>query len=136
MNWLLHMNNFAMEPWEFQFMRRALLAVVLVALCCALIGTHVVLRRLSFIGDGLAHATFGGLAVGFLLKLNLFASAVVAAVLTAFGIGTVSRKADISLDTSIGILFSGVFAGGIVILSHDRGYRGDLFDLLLGNVLT
>ncbi len=136
MNWLTQLSALALEPWQFEFLQRGIAAIILVSVTCAAVGTHVVLRRLSFIGDGLAHATFGGLAVGFLLKLNLFASAVVAAVLTAFGIGTVSRKADISLDTSIGILFSGVFAGGIVILSHDRGYRGDLFDLLLGNVLT
>jgi len=136
MNFLDQLIALVAEPWQFEFMRRAALAVILVGLCCAAIGTHVVLRRLSFIGDGLAHATFGGLAVGFLLKLNLFASATVAALLTAVGIGTVSRKADISLDTAIGILFSGTFAAGILIISHDRGYRGDLFDLLLGNVLT
>lgn len=117
-------------------MRRGMIAVALVAACCALMGTHVILRRLSFIGDGLAHASFGGLAIGFLCKINLFASAAVAALLTAIGIGSVSRKADISLDTSIGILFSGVFALGIVLMSHAREYRGDLFDLLLGNVLT
>jgi ABC-type Mn2+/Zn2+ transport system permease subunit len=127
---------FIMEPWHFAFMQRGALAVIMVALCSAMIGCHVVLRKLSFVGDGLAHATFGGLAVGFLLKINLLFSATVAAVLTAIGIGTVSRKAEISLDTAIGIMFTGVFAAGIVIISHDRGYRGDLFDLLLGNVLT
>jgi manganese/iron transport system permease protein len=136
MNWFDQLAAVALEPWQFEFMCRGMIAVILVALTCATIGTHVVLRRLSFIGDGLAHATFGGLAIGFLLKLNLFVSALVAAILTAVGIGTVSRKAEISLDTSIGILFSGAFAAGIVVLSHDRGYRGDLFDLLLGNVLT
>lgn len=136
MNWFDQLAAIALEPWQFEFMCRGMIAVTLVALTCATIGTHVVLRRLSFIGDGLAHATFGGLAVGFLMKLNLFLSALAAAVLTAIGIGTVSRKAEISLDTSIGILFSGAFAAGIVVLSHDRGYRGDLFDLLLGNVLT
>ncbi len=136
MNLISHITALALEPWQFDFMRRGVMAIMLVAFSCAMIGTHVVLRRLSFIGDGLAHATFGGLAIGFLLKLNLFVSATAAAVLTALGIGTVSRKADISLDTSIGILFSGTFAAGILIISHDRSYRGDLFDLLLGNVLS
>jgi manganese/iron transport system permease protein len=133
---LLPLFSFLSEPWEFIFIQKGILAVIMVGLCCSLIGTHVVLRRLSFIGDGLAHSTFGGLAVGFLLQINAFVAALVTAVLTALGIGAVSRKADISLDTSIGILFSGIFAFGIVIISHDRNYRGDLFDLLLGNVLT
>jgi manganese/iron transport system permease protein len=124
------------EPWEYVFIQKGIVAVIMVGLCCALIGTHVILRRLSFIGDGLAHATFGGLALGFLLKINAFASALAAAILTALGIGFVSRRAEISLDTAIGILFSGTFAAGILIISHDRNYRGDLFDLLLGNVLT
>jgi ABC-type Mn2+/Zn2+ transport system permease subunit len=136
MSWLNQFGQMIAEPWQFAFMQRGMLAVILVGLCCATLGTHIVLRRLSFIGDGLAHATFGGLAVGFLAKANLFFSAAAAALLTAIGIGTVSRKADISMDTAIGILFSGMFAAGVMILSHDRGYRGDLFDLLLGNVLT
>lgn len=136
MNCLDQLCAIAAEPWQYEFMRRGALAVIMVGFCCATVGTHVVLRRLSFIGDGLAHATFGGLAVGFLLKLNLFVMAAAAALATAVGIGTVSRKAEISLDTSIGIMFTGTFAAGLVILSHDRGYRGDLFDLLLGNVLS
>lgn len=133
---LLPLFAFLSEPWEFIFIQKGIFAVIMVGLCCSLIGTHVVLRRLSFIGDGLAHSTFGGLAVGFLLQINAFVAALITAILTALGIGAVSRKADISLDTSIGILFSGIFAFGIVIISHDRNYRGDLFDLLLGNVLT
>lgn len=125
-----------MEPWQFAFMQRGLIAALLIGISCAAIGTHVVLRKLSFIGDGLAHATFGGLAAGFLLKINAFVAALIVAVLTALAIGGVSRRAELSLDTAIGILFSGVFAGGIVIISHDRNCRGDLFDLLVGNVLT
>lgn len=122
-------------PFEYAFMQRALVAALLVGSLCALIGSYVVLRGLAFLGDALAHAVFPGVVIAFLLGANFFLGAIVAGLLTALGIGYVSRRTGVREDTSIGILFAGAFALGVVLLSGARTYRGNLTDFLLGNVL-
>ncbi len=129
------MLDFLLSPFEFAFMQRALLAGVLVAALCAVIGPYVVLRGLAFIGDALAHAAFPGVVVAYLWQANIYLGAAVFTMATALGIGFVSRRAHTSQDAAIGILFAGAFALGILLMSTIHGYTADLFSFLFGNIL-
>ena len=127
--------NWLSEPFQYEFMQRALLAVLMVSAVSAVIGAFVVLKGLAFIGDALAHASFAGVAVAFVLGGSIYLGAMIAAVATALAIGFVGRRARLSLDTAIGILFVGAFALGIVIVSRQSNYTVDLFSFVFGNVL-
>src|SRR3990170_5300654 len=81
-----------LEPLQYAFVQRALIAAVLVALVCASVGVFVVLRGLAFLGDAIAHAAFPGVVIAFLLKLNIVLGGSVAAVLSALAIGAVARR--------------------------------------------
>jgi len=123
------------DPLQFQFMQRALFEVVLVGATCGLIGTYVVLRGMAFIGDALAHAIFPGVVVAFLLGVSFFVGALVFGLLTAFSVGALARNRRVSEDTAIGVLFAGMFALGVVLISTRRDYTGDLASFLFGNVV-
>ncbi len=127
MDWLF-------EPLRYSFMQTALLAAILVGITCATIGVYVVLRRMAFIGDALAHTALPGLVVAYLNGWSLFGGAVVAGLLTALGIGWLSRREEVREDTAIGILFTGMFALGILLISTTRSFR-DLTHILFGNIL-
>lgn len=128
--------NCLVAPLEFGFMQRGLLAAMLIAVVCAVIGAFVVLQDLAFIGDALAHASFPGVVIAFLLKVNLALGGAIFGILTALGIGVIVRRARVSQDTAIGILFAGTFALGVLLLSTVKNYTKDLFALLLGDVLA
>lgn len=125
-----------LEPLSFGFMQRGLLASVLVAVICGILGSFVVLKGLAFIGDALAHASFGGVALAFVLGANIYLGAFIVAVGTALGIGAISRGGRVSSDTAIGVFFSGTFALGILIISRVESYTTDLFGYLFGDVLS
>ncbi len=125
-----------MEILAYTFMQRALLASVVIGVVCAVIGTYVVLRGLSFIGAGIAHASFGGVALGFLLGVNPFLSAVVFCLLTAWGIGWASTEGEIKEDTAIGIFFASTMALGVLFIGLMKAYNVDLFGYLFGSVLA
>ena len=127
--------HFLLDPLQNAFMLRALAASALIGFVCSIVGVYVVLRNLSFIGDGLAHASFAGIVIAYLLKFNLYVGGLIFAVLTALGIGAVSKRSEISLDTTIGVLFTAAFALGVLLLSRVQGYVVDLQDLLFGNIL-
>ena len=127
--------NWLSEPFQYEFMQRALLTVLMVSAVSAVIGAFVVIKGLAFIGDALAHASFAGVAAAFVLGGSIYLGAMIAAVATALAIGFVERRARISLDTAIGILFVGAFALGIVIVSRQSNYTVDLFSFVFGNVL-
>lgn len=127
MTWLL-------EPFQYSFMRQALLASLLIGTTCSLLGVYVVLRRMAFLGDAVAHTTLPGLVIAYLNHWNLFLGAIVAAVITALGIGWLSRGQRLREDTAIGVIFSGMFALGIVMISRVQSYR-DFSHMLFGNVL-
>src|ERR687886_2897224 len=124
------------HPLTLGFMQRALIASVLVGGLTAVVGAFVVLKGLAFIGDAVSHAAFPGVVAAFMLKLPIYPGAVLAAVLTALGIGWVSRRAALRLDTAIGVLFAGAFAAGVLLMSTIKGYVGDLMSFLFGNVLA
>jgi ABC-type Mn2+/Zn2+ transport system permease subunit len=123
-------------PLELGFMQRGMAAAALIAVVCAVIGAFVVMQELAFIGDALAHASFPGVVLAFMLKLNRALGGAVVGILTALGIGLVARRSRLSQDTAIGVLFAGTFALGIVLLSTIKNYTKDLFGLLLGDVLA
>jgi manganese/iron transport system permease protein len=129
------MSDLLLDPWASPFMVRALLALLMVSLVCAVVGSFVVVRGMAFIGEGLAHASFGGVAAAFALGGSIYLGAAVGAVLTALAIGFVSRRAGLKFDTAIGILFVGAFALGILIMSRQQGYVVDLTSFVFGNVL-
>jgi ABC-type Mn2+/Zn2+ transport system permease subunit len=123
-------------PLEFGFMQRGLLAAIMIAIICAVIGAFVVLQELAFIGDALAHASFPGVVIAYLLKFNLELGGALVGIFTALGIGAITRRSKLSQDTAIGVLFAGTFALGVVLLSTVKSYTKDLFGLLLGDVLA
>jgi manganese/iron transport system permease protein len=124
------------EPLQYAFMQRALVGSILVSIVCAVVGVLVVLRGLAFLGDAVAHAAFPGIVIAFLLNANLVVGGMAAAVFSAVAMGVLSRRATIREDTAIGVVFSGMFALGIVLFSGIREYTGDLLSVLLGNVLA
>jgi ABC-type Mn2+/Zn2+ transport system permease subunit len=124
------------EPFHYAFMQRAFVAALAVGLLCSTMGTYVVLRKLSFIGDGIAHASFAGIVIAYLRGANFYIGAAIVAVVTAVGIGFVSRRGRISLDTTIGVLFTGMFALGVYLMSQQRSYAVDLQSFLFGDILS
>ncbi len=118
-----------------QFFQHALIAAVLIGVLCGVVGTYVVLRGYAFLGDALAHATFPGVAVAYVLGTSILSGALVAGLVTAFLIAVVSRNRRVSNDSAIGVLFAGAFALGVMLISRIRSYRKDLSSLLFGNVL-
>ena len=123
------------EPFSFAFMQRALVASVIVGVVCAVIGCYIVLRSMAFLGDALAHSILPGVAVAYLVGVNLLAGALVAGLLVAVGISFVSRAGTIKEDTAIGIFFAAALALGVVLISTMRTYAVDLTHVLFGNVL-
>lgn len=123
-------------PFHYAFMQRAFVAALAVGLLCSTMGTYVVLRKLSFIGDGIAHASFAGIVIAYLRGANFYIGAAIVAVVTAVGIGFVSRRGRISIDTTIGVLFTGMFALGVYLMSQQRNYAVDLQSFLFGDILA
>jgi manganese/iron transport system permease protein len=121
-------------PFRFAFMQTALLAAVLVGLSCAAIGVYVVLRRMAFIGDALAHTILPGVVIAYLNQWSLTGGALIAGLVTALGIGWLSRREAIREDTAIGIVFTGMFALGVLLMSTTRSFR-DFTHILFGNIL-
>ena len=123
------------DPLAYGFMQRGLIASLMVGVLCAAMGTFVVLKGLAFIGDAVSHATFPGLVIAYILGAPLYLGGAIAAVLTALAIGVVSRRGRLRFDTSVGVLFAGTFAFGVLLFSTIKNYVADLLGYLLGNVL-
>ena len=130
------MIDILLAPFAYDFMQRAFVAALVVGILCSVMGTYVVLRKLAFIGDGIAHASFAGIVIAYLRDANYALGAGIVAVLTALGIGFVNRRGGVSLDTAIGVLFTGAFALGIFLMSRAPRYSIDLQDYLFGNILA
>ncbi len=126
-------------PLRYAFLVRGLLAAIIVGVVCAVVGTYVVLRGMAFFGDALAHAILPGLAIGYLVSGGargpLFWWALIAAIAASLGIGAVARRTRIKEDTAIGIIFAGMFALGVALISTRRSYSVDLAHFLFGDVL-
>lgn len=124
------------EVFASPFMQKAFLAGIVVSLLTGIISTFVVLRKMSFIGAGISHAAFGGVAIGFFAGINPLFTAVIYSIIVAIGIETTVRKGRISEDTSIGIFYALSMAIGIALISLSKTYNVDLFGYLFGNILA
>ncbi|MGW4829436.1 zinc ABC transporter permease AztB [Amycolatopsis japonica] len=129
MEWLL-------IPFEVSFVQRALVAGVLVSAVCAIVGTWVVLRGMAFIGDAMSHGMLPGVAIASLTGVNLLIGAAISAGVMALGVTALGRSRRLSEDTTIGLLFVGMLASGVIIVSHSRSFAVDLTGFLFGDVLA
>jgi ABC-type Mn2+/Zn2+ transport system permease subunit len=127
--------NVLLEPLRYPFMVRGLLASLMVGTLCAVVGSYVVLRGMAFFGDALAHAILPGVAVAYLLEASLFWGALVMGLITAVGIGSLSRRSQVKEDTAIGVIFAASFALGVALLSTVETYSVDLTHILFGDIL-
>jgi zinc transport system permease protein len=125
-----------MEMLEYAFMRNGLLAGVLASIACGIIGSIVVSKRIVSLCGGVAHASFGGVGLGYLLRLDPTIGALLFAVLASLGIGTITKKTRHPEDTSIAIMWAVGMSLGILFLALSKGYAPDLFTYLFGNVLA
>src|SRR5437763_15114034 len=121
---------------EYPFFQRALVAGLMMGALCPLLGVFVVIRRMSFFGDAIAHSAFTGIALGLLLGIEPFFAAVGFAVIVALGMGYLQARSRIPSDTVIGVFFSGAAALGILLIGLLQGYRTNLFSYLFGDILT
>jgi ABC-type Mn2+/Zn2+ transport system permease subunit len=123
-------------PLEFEFMRRALVASMLVGALCAVVGAFVVLKGLAFIGDALAHASFAGVAVALVGGADVYLGGAAAAIFAALSIAFISQRARVRADTAIGVVFVAMLSFGVLVMSRLRNYSASVFEFLFGNVLA
>jgi ABC-type Mn2+/Zn2+ transport system permease subunit len=116
------------------FMTQALIAGVLVSIACAIAGTFVILRGMAFIGDALAHGVLPGIALAYLLGYPGILGAAVGAAFMIGGVTLITQRSRLSSDTAIGLLFIGMLALGVVIVSRSSSFSGDLTKILFGEI--
>ncbi len=124
------------EALQFTFMRNALLAGILVSIACGIIGTFVVVKRIVFISGGIAHTAYGGIGLGYYLKVNPVLGAIIFSVASALGMGAVQRKTRQRVDTIIGVMWAIGMATGIIFVDLSEGYKVDLMSYLFGSILA
>jgi zinc transport system permease protein len=124
------------EALQFDFMRNALMAGVLVSVACGIIGTFVVVNRIVFISGGIAHAAYGGIGLGYFFRFNPILGAVIFSVIAALGMGIAQRKTQQRADTIIGVMWAIGMAIGIILVDLAGGYKADLLSYLFGSILT
>lgn len=128
MDWLL-------DPFELAFQQRALMGGALAAIALAFVGTWVVIRGMSFLGDALVHGVVPGIALAILFEFNVLLGALAAAGVMLAGINLVHRQTTFSEDTSIGLLFVGMLGLGVILISRTESYSGSLTAILFGDAL-
>ncbi len=122
-------------PFELALQQRALLGAALAAVATAVVGTWVVIRGMTFLGDALVHAVVPGVALAMILDANVLVGAAIAALVMIGGINLVHRQTAFSEDTSIGLLFAGMLGLGVILISRSSAYAGSLTGILFGDVL-
>ena len=124
------------EALRFTFMRNALMAGALVSVACGIVGTFVVIKRNVFVSGGIAHAAYGGVGLGYFLRLNPVLGAIIFSVAAALGMGVVQRKTRQRADTVIGVMWAIGMALGIIFVDLTEGYKADLMSYLFGSILA
>jgi len=125
-----------LEALQYEFMRNALMAGLLAAIACGIVGVYVVVKRIVFISGGIAHASFGGIGLGYFLGINPIIGALFFSLASGLAIGRITRKSRLPADTAIGILWALGMALGVVFIALTPGYAPDLMSYLFGNILT
>ncbi|MEM8723791.1 MAG: metal ABC transporter permease [Cyanobacteria bacterium P01_G01_bin.39] len=124
------------QALQFDFMRNALMAGVLVSIACGIIGSLVVVNRIVFISGGIAHAAYGGIGLGYFFGFNPVFGAIAFALVSALGMGWVARKTQQRADTIIGVMWAIGMAIGVIAIDLTQGYKADLISYLFGSILT
>lgn len=120
---------------EYDFLQKALLTSAMVGIICGVIGCFIILRGMALMGDAISHAVLPGVALSYMLGINLLIGAVLSGLLTAIAIGYVSQHSRIKHDVSIGVMFTAAFALGIILITLQKSST-DLYHILFGNVLA
>lgn len=125
-----------MDMFQYEFMRNALLAGFLASVACGIVGVYVLVKKIISMSGSIAHASFGGIGLGYLLKFNPVLGALLFSLLSAVTMGFVTRKTKLPEDTATGILWALGMALGIIFIGMSAGYAPDLMSYLFGNILT
>jgi zinc transport system permease protein len=125
-----------LEALQFDFMRNALLAGVLVSISCGIIGTLVVVNRIVFISGGIAHAAYGGIGISYFFKFSPVLGAILFSIFSAMGMGMLQRRLRERADTLIGVMWAMGMAIGIIFIDLTPGYKADLMSYLFGSILA
>lgn len=125
-----------MEILEYTFFQNALLGAFLASILCGFIGTYIVTRRLVFISGGITHASFGGIGIGVFTGINPILSAMVFAIMSAFGVQWISRKQDVRKDSAIAMFWTLGMSVGIICCFLTPGFMPDLPSFLFGSILA
>ena len=124
------------EPLQYSFMQRSLIVAVLVGLLCAVVGSYLMVQRLALLGDAISHSVLPGLAIAFILGMNIFVGAFIAGVLSTMVITWIRTRSPIKEDAAMGIVFSAFFALGVTLITIvQKDNKIDLNHFLFGNIL-
>lgn len=125
-----------LEPLQYGFMQRSLVIAILVGLICAVVGSYLMVQRLALLGDAISHSVLPGLAIAFILGINIFVGAFLAGILSTVAIAWIQTRSPIKEDAAMGIVFSGFFALGITLITIiQKDNKIDLNHFLFGNIL-
>ncbi len=125
-----------LEALQYEFMRNALMAGLLAAVACGIVGVYVVVKKIVFISGGIAHASFGGIGLGYFLGINPIIGALFFSLASGLAIGAITRRTRLAADTAIGILWALGMALGVMFIALTPGYAPDLMSYLFGSILT
>nr|WP_228040343.1 metal ABC transporter permease [Nodosilinea sp. LEGE 07088] len=132
----LAMLDWFFEPLQYAFMQRSLAVAVMVGIICSVVGSYLMVQRLALLGDAISHSVLPGLAIAFLLGVNIFVGAFIAGVLSTVIIGWIHTRSPIKEDAAMGIVFSAFFALGITLITTiQKDNKIDLNHFLFGNIL-
>jgi zinc transport system permease protein len=124
------------EALQFDFMRNAIVAGILVSIACGIVGTLVVVNRTVFISGGIAHAAYGGIGIGYFFQFSPVLGAIIFSFFSALGMGLLQRRVRERADTMIGVMWAIGMAIGIIFIDLTPGYKADLMSYLFGSILT
>ena len=127
--------QFMSELMNYTFLQNALITSIIVGVTCGIIGSFIILKGMSLMGDAISHAVLPGVAISYMIGINFFYGAVVTGLLTALGINYVDQNSRVKADSAIGIIFSAFFAAGVILIQKAQSAI-DLTSILFGNILT
>jgi ABC-type Mn2+/Zn2+ transport system permease subunit len=127
------MVEWILEPLKYDYFIRGLLNGIIAASACGILSSFIIFRGMAFIGDAVAHSILPGVVVSYIFGANLLIGALVAAILSVLGIGFISKNTGLKEDTAIGVIFTGAFALGILLISKIKSFK-DLSHILFGNI--
>ena len=125
-----------LEALQFEFMRNAIAAGILVSIACGIIGTFVVVNRIVFISGGIAHTAYGGIGLGYFFQFNPVLGAIIFSLIVALAMGIIQRRTKERADTIIGVMWAIGMSLGIILIDLTPGYKADLLSYLFGSILA